>query len=450
MTSRAALLVAAAIALAAPRAALAQRDTLNLTLAEAIRVAKRQSPDLQKAQNTASAAGVAARAGWAGFLPSVSAGMNLTGFSSTKVTGEDNFGQPVELANPITFKSSSATQSVGLQLTLFDGLATLNNAHAAGAGRDAAVAGVDAQAVLLEANTKRAYFAAVLNDSLISVEEKLLQSARDQLEATQRRFRNAGADQIDVLGAQVALAQQEQAVARQRGAAEKALLTLRQTLGLGDTVAVTVQGGFPSLFDPSRLDADSLVARAETMSPAIEQSEATADQAHALASAAHGQRWPTIRGSVGYDRSVNRTNYGALTEFNPRNHGFSFGINVQLPIFSQFNISQRIAQANAQSDNADENLRAARLQLNRDVRSALIDLVNAYQQVTLADRAAELARQRLDLSRQKYQLGSITFTVLTQVVDQQSNAERQAVSARATFADALAQLEQQVGGPVTP
>lgn len=442
-----------AVTLAAPRLVVAQQDTLSLTLAEAVRIAKEHSPDLQKAENSASAAGVAARAGWAGFLPSISANMNVSGFRSTAVTATDNFGQPIESPVSKTFDGSYASQGLSVQIPIFDGLSTLNNAHAASAGRDAAVAGVDAQSVLLEANTKRAFFAAVLNDSLISVEEKLLQSQRDQLEATQRRFRNAGADQIDVLGARVAVAQQEQAVARQRGEADKALLTLRQTLGLGDTVAVTVHGGFPALFDPSSLDADSLVARAEAMSPTIEQSKASSSQAHALASAAHGQRWPSIFGTVGYSRSVNRNDYSALTEFNPKqNHGLNFSIGVQVPIFSRFTTSERIATANANADNADENLRAARLQLDRDVRSALIDLVNAYQQVILADRAADLARQRLDLTRQKYELGSssITFIVLQQVVDQQANAERAAVSARSGFADALAQLEQQVGGPVTP
>lgn len=446
------LALALGVIVCAARPAHAQQDTLHLTLDKALRLGRVDNPAYRQKENTAHAAGAAVRAGWAGFLPSLDASMSLTGYTSTVVTGQDFYGQPVQLDSAITYRSSAVNQSLSLSMTLFDGFKTLNSAHAAAATRDADRAAVDVQGTQLDADIKTTFYQAVLNRRLIAVEERLLQSTRDQLTATQRLFEHASADQSDVLGAQVAVAQQQQAVEHQRGEAEKALLTLRQTIGLPDSMPVAVDGDFPAVFDPATLDTAGLVARALDDSPVIAQRKASAAAARAAAAAAHGSRWPTITGFLGYGRSMSLNSYSALTQLNPKNHAFSFGINVRLPLFTQFQTSQQIAAANATSANAAEGLREQRLAVQVAVRSALIDLENAYHQSQIADRVADLARRRLALSRQRYQAGSstITFTELQQIVDQAATAERGAVQARASFAIALATLEQKVGGKVGP
>lgn len=442
--------LALGVALCAPHLAVAQQDTLHLTLDKALRLGHAYNPAYLRTENTAHAAGAAVRAGWGALLPRLNLSASVGGGSFTNVTGQDFYGRPVQLDTAATFRSSSTNQSLGLQFTLFDGFRTLNTAHQAAAQRDADVAAVNAQGAQLVSDIKTGFYNALMNERLIAVEERLLQSARDQLAATQRRFENAGADQVDVLGAQVAVAQQEQAVARQRGEAKKSLLALRQTVGLGDSVAIAVDGDFPDVFDPSSVDTVQLVTRALGDNPVLAQSVAAAAAAHAAASVAHGARWPTISGYLTYGRSMNLNSFGALTEFNPQNHGISFGVNLNFPLFSGFSTSSQIASANAASANADQTLRQQRLAVQTGVRSALIDLENAYQQSRLADRAAELAGKRLELSRLRYQNGSITFTELQQIVDQAAGTERNVVSARASFATALATLEQRVGGKVGP
>lgn len=442
--------LALGLALASAGPAVAQQDTLHLTLDRALRLGQTYNPAYHRTENTAHAAGAAVRAGWGALLPKLNLSASVGGGSFTNVTGQDFYGRPVQLPSATTFRSSSTSQSLGLQFTLFDGFRTLNDAHAASARRDADVAAVDAQGAQLETDIKTGFYTALMNQRLIAVEERLLQSAQDQLAATQRRFENAGADQVDVLGAQVAVAEQEQAVARQRGEAQKSLLTLQQTIGMGDSVSIAVDGDFPEVFDPSSIDTIQLVRRAIHDNPTLAQSAAAAAAAHASASAAHGARWPTISGSVTYSRSMGLNSFRALTEFNPQNHGISFGVALSYPLFSGFATSSQIAQANAASANADETLRQQRLVVQTGVRSALIDLENAYQQSRLADRTAGLARKRLELSRLRYQNGSITFTELQQIVNQAAGAERNVVSARATFATSLATLEQRVGGKVGP
>ena len=439
---------AAALLLAGGLAA--QQVPAQLTLEDALRLARERSPEYQRARNTLDAAGVQARAGWGGFLPSVSASLGFSGNSSTRVTGEDDFGRPVDLPDPVTFKSSSSSQGVNASLTLFDGLANFRNARAANLGRDAAEAGVDAAWTSVAANVTRRFHDALREQRLIQLEERLLASARQKLDATERRFRVAGANQTDVLGAQVDLAQREQALARQRGSAEKAVLTLRATMGLAEDIAFIPVGEPPAPFDPSALEAGALVARALTASPLIAQREAAAGAADARAGAAHGSRWPRVTLSGGFSRSVSLPSFDALGDLNPRNRGLGFQLGVNLPLFTGFQTSATIAQAEATRDNAEEDLRAARLQLETDVRGAVIDLKNAYSNAQLAERSAELARQRLELAQERYQLGALQYIELQQVIDQAAGAERTAVEARFEFARALVTVEELVGASVRP
>ena len=81
------------------------------------------------------------------FLPSLNGSLQFNGSSSTRLTGEDDFGRPRRLDSPLTFRSSSASQGLSSQLTLFDGLQNLNNLRAARASADAAGARVEVQAV---------------------------------------------------------------------------------------------------------------------------------------------------------------------------------------------------------------------------------------------------------------------------------------------------------------
>ena len=80
----------------------------------------------------------------------------------------------------------------------------------------------------------------------------------------------------------------------------------------------------------------------------------------------------------------------------------------------------------------------------------MIDLENAHQGLQIQRRATSLSRQRVELERERFRLGSITFTNLQQIIDQAAVQERALVNAEYAFAVALVTLEEQVGEPVAP
>lgn len=428
-----------------PGGAAAQQVPARLTLDDALAIARARNPEYLQAVNSARAQSAQVRAGWGGFLPTLSARLQFQGATSTTVTGEDDFGRPVELPMPVDFQRSSASQSISAGFTLFDGLGALHSLRAARATADATEAARAVSLTRVEAEVTRRFYEALRTDRLIALEEQLLVSAQEQLANTGRLFRTAAATQEDVLGAEADVANQEMLLERARGDARKARLSVREYLAIPEDVAFTVDGALPPVGDPTELGADSLVQVAQASNPRITRLDAAANAAHLQASAVRAGRWPRVTLSASYSRSVSLSSYEALFEFNPQNRGFGFGMTVDLPLFTGFETSARVSQASLEARNADEALRAGRLTMEREVRAALIDVQNAHRGLELAERSAELSRERLRLSRERYAIGAIDFATLQLLTDRAAQEERQLVNARFQYAQAVVTLDERVG-----
>jgi outer membrane protein TolC len=448
---RAAVAAAAAVTAGAalfPPAFVAQEPTpvpARLTLEDALLIARERNPQYLQSVHNARAQGPQVRAAWGAFLPDVTANVSFSGSDSRTVTGEDDFGQPVALPQPVNFKGSSSSQSVGARLTLFDGLANLTSLRAARESQDAAESARGAARNRVDAETTRRFYDAIRARQLIVLEERLLASAEQQRENTSRLFRAAGATQEDLLGAEADVANQQATLARARGEAEKAVLALREYLGITEDIVFELQGDLPAAEDPFGLQADSLVRLALSAHPDVRRLEDAAQAAHLRASAARGSRWPSVTLDASYARSASLSSYEALFDFNPRNRSFRFAIGLTYPLFTGFQTSARVAQSDADARSADEQTRAGRLQVERDVRSALIDVQNAFRSVQLAERSSELSSERLRLARERYAIGAITFANLQLLIDRAAQEERGLITARYGYGAARAALTERVG-----
>lgn len=424
----------------------AQQAPAVLTLDEALRIARSGNPEFLRTANDLEVAGSSVRSAWGAFLPNLNTSLSFSGSRSTTLTGEDFFGDPVESPEPVTSRRSSATQGVSTQLTLFDGGTTLRNLQARRASYDGVDAQIDGAGIQLDARVSREYFQAVRAVRNITLEEYLLASARDRLERTEQLLRLAARNREDVLGARADVAQAEQNVERARGDADKTRLTLAATLGMQPTTSISVDTVLPPVFDPADLDVEALVAGALASSPVVRQRESALRAAKYGASAARARRLPSISASAGYSRGMSASGYGAFGEFNPgENYGFSFGVGVSLPLFSRFQTSDAIAQASAGAVDAEHDLRAARLTVERDVRAAIIDLDNAFRSLQLAEEQVDLNRERQELTQERYRLGGSDFTTLQNVIDRTAQAERQALEALFGFINARISLEEKLG-----
>ena len=442
-------ILAAGLLLVAAGPLVAQQSLPTMTLEEALDIARRRNPAHQRAVVDAGLAGAGVLSSWGSFLPTLDANMSWNGNRSTTVTGTDDFGQTVKLPDAVTFRTSSVSQSISSSMTVFDGFRNVNNLRAARLDVEAADYGVDVSEVAVGGEVKRRFYETIQRQRLVEVERQLLASAEERLDANQRLFRVASASQSDVLGAQVDVASRRQQVDRAVGEARKARLRVLEQLGvLDESLDFQPVGTFPEAFDPSALDDADLVRRAVRVSPMLAQSQAQRGATERRASAARAERLPRIGVSGSFGRSIREQGYSAFFDFNPLDRGWNFGMSVSLPVFSGFQISERVAQASAAVRRADESLREAMLRVEQGVRSALIDLRNAWESLEIQRRSTDLSRRRVELAREEFRIGTIPFINLQSVIDQADGAERALVDAEYGFAVALVNLEEQVGEPI--
>ncbi len=445
---RALLIAVAGVLLAGAAGAQALPD--KLTLGAALDLAADYNPALRRAIVQADASNADVRAGFGAFLPTLNANLGFSGSRTSTSTGTDTTGQNIELPRPVTFNNSSSTQSLSGSWTLFNGFENVNNYKASRAGASATAAGVDVSGTAVAAEVTRRFFDALQARRLIEVEEALLDVSRRQLDATERLFRVAARTEVDVLGAQVQLAQQEQALARALGDAVKTRVSLAEQIGIDDWSAFEVEGELPAEIDPAGFDVDSLVAVAMQSNPRIAQRHAEAAQADYTATATKGRRWPVLTATGSIGRSEGQRSYGALFDFNPTDNAVNFGVSVRWPLFTGFQTSRAVTQASANATVAHESLREETLRLEREVRNAFTDLVTAYRRLVLAQRSVELSQRRLAMAQEQYELGTIGFTDFQQIVTQSSQEARAWLQSQLEYSRAGVTLQELLGQIARP
>lgn len=431
--------------LAAAASGVAQDTPTRLALDDAIAIARRQNPAFQRALNTRNASGAAVRAQWGNLLPSITGSLETGATRSTRSIGEGDFGEVVEQPKR-SFTTSGSSQGVSANFTLFDGLQNVNSLRAARADADAARSAVSAEENRLVASVSTAFYDALRRERLIAVEAQLLDAAREQLAVTERFLAVARTDQVDVLGARVEVARAEQRLALAEATAQQALLDLTVAMGLDNGQTFRLADERPQVFDPSVLVPDALIAQAFRANPDVAQLDAEVAAAAHRASAAKGAWLPSITASGRFNRNVNGDALGSLFDVNPTdNRSVGFSISASLPIFDGFQRAQQVAASNESLRNAEETRRERRLEIERDVRAALIDLENRHRSLEIARQSAALANERVTLSRDQFQLGAIEFTELQQIVEQSAQEQRGLVNAEFDFVNALVELERTVG-----
>jgi len=445
-------LMASLLATLLPLAAGAQQPALRLpgtlTLADALRLARENNPAYRQALNNLDVSAVSVRQAWANFLPAASASMSFGGSQSTTSRATGVFGETVTRQDT-TIRNSSASQGLGMNLTLFDGGAMFRRYAAAKARERSTEADVALALATVDAQVTRDFYEARRTAMLVDVELRNLNTARERYDQNVERFRLAAVDQVALLDAQRAVITAEQNLRNTEANAGKSLLALRQTLGIESDVPFEVAAEEPPVFDPTGIDADALVAMAVARSPTVRQRLAALEAARQDAAAARGARWPTVSAGFNYNRSTSEREFGAFGELNPDGaRGFSFNMSFSLPIFNRFSTSVQVAQNDASREDAEHALRSERLVVERTMRGGLIDLDRAYVAFQTAEEIATISRQQVELAEEQFRSGALDFLRFQQLVEADAQAQRQVVEARFAFVTARVALEEKLGAPI--
>ncbi len=420
-----------------------------LSLEDALELARQNNPVLRQAINELELTPAGMRAAWGAFLPSLSLSLGTNVNLNRRLQAEDYFGNPIANPNVEWVTASSSSQSVSAQLDLFEGGARFHQRGAERARGIARARRVEAEMIATGARVATSFHETVRQSDLLQLEMAILEGKRLDLESTTRLFELAVGSRVDVLAAELEIQQQERAVRQAENEHAKAVLALRAEIVAPDIGAFTTRGTLPEPFDPAVLDETELIVRALEQSPLIRQNRSEVDVGRASLSAVRSARLPTISlGTYFFQDAYGQEYTAAFKPFATDSRYASARLSLSIPVFTGFSTERNIAEAQVQLANAEEGVRQTRLEIERDVRSRLIDLRGAWDSYRLAERSSEIAEERLRLAREGYRLTTVTFADLQLAIEGAANERRTAINARYDFVAARIELEQVVGGPL--
>lgn len=469
----------------------------TLTFDEAMRIARRESPEYRQTLNNAGPAKMGVRNAYGNFIPSLSlgGGLSYTG-SGSQFFGGTTFEQP-----------SSYGSSYNASFSwLLDGR-TIANVSAQKSLQRATTADIEGADMQLLFNVSDQYLQARAAEAQVDVARQQVRRNLDFLALAEARNRVGQATLLDVRQAQTTLGASEVVLLQAIQTSSATKLELFRLMGVSSTAPiqeVALTDSFPVA--PLALPLAEVQRLAEENNPALRGFEEREGAAKASLRAARWEYLPSLRVNGGWsgftnqfsntddqiaqaqsgaqgglaacqDNNVIRTSVGLAPQdctgfssqldpgtgeltpeargaivsandvfpFNFTDNPFQVQLSISLPLFTGFSRSLRVSQAKADREDAEESVRAQRLFINSAVETRYLGVETAFRAIAIQGRNREAARDQLRLAQDRYRLGSGSALEVSDAQNVVQQAEGDYVNAIYGYHRAVASLEVAVG-----
>jgi outer membrane protein len=441
-TAAGAVAALAALAAGAPLAAQSAADDARpISLDEAVHLAHHNAPALVQArgQERVNRAGVTSA--YAAFLPNVSVSMGgvrqFTGEGARTRFNPQTGATEVIPAEPWTYSNG-----LSLSVDLFDGGRRLFDVGAARANVSASEAAEVAQRFAVSLDVQQQYYAVLAAHESEAAARAQLAEAQQELRAATGRLAAGAGTTSDSLRSVILVGNARLALLTAQTDLRNANAALTRLTASPAPVTALPSDTLDTPVPAVPLDSATLIDLAER-GPAVRQAEAQAAAARAGVRSARAPYLPSV--SAGYSRGGSgfdpRFGFGD----DPYNYQGSLRLSLSYPLFNQFTREEGVVRARVAEDNADAQLRDARLAARQQVVQALGTLRTAQQQVEIQRASVTAAEEDLRVQRQRYEVGASTLLDQLTSQTQLSQARAQLIQARYNARVARAQLEAVVG-----
>lgn len=286
---------------------------------------------------------------------------------------------------------------------------------------------------------EQAYFRVLGTGQLIQANELFLKSVSTSLDATQRRREGGLATVADVYRAETQVAQGRLNLTRSRGELEKARGALASAIGLPVNATLRIQTieSAPRIQEITE-SLNEILKRAKLNRPDLVAAEAQARSARALADAAARSTLPSIT----IEATSGRTFYNTDRPFTDTN---SVLLNVRIPIFTGFNHTYTVSQAEARAAQAEASRDLLYRQTELEVWQSYYDVQTAAGAVSATEVQVRAAQQTAEATLARYQsgFGSLLDLITAQV--EEANARVQQIQSYLDWFTAVARLNFAIG-----
>jgi len=422
----------------------ARADTL--TLEAALGRALVGSPLVSSDRASVAAERAARWADWGAFLPTANASQSFSRTSFTRTTFIGDDGIVEERPEPFSDVSKSSGRNLNLQWNVVEGGGRFFDLRSGAAARRAAGLRLRETERTVAAEVKVAYYEALKQQRLVEIGERQLENRRQDLERTRERFRLAVADRRDVLGAEFEVRQEELALLDARDEASSRRRELRVAMGEDpDGAGGAALAEPPPAPEARALTVAAAVERALEANPELRSLRADVARAEADRVGAWTRYLPTVTLTYSESRSANAGAPGDFFQLDLPNTRDNVGFSASWNVFEGFGRREETARARADERRTRAELRRRQLEIERAVRDRVDEVKRRAARVDLLEEQFAAARERLELSREGYRAGTVSFDELQRAIDELTSSERNLVRERFDYLVAWARLEEEAG-----
>jgi len=394
------------------------QDTLRLE--NAITTALKNNFDIRLVYNDVIIAKNNANIGNAGMLPTLG-GTFSDGGSRQNTTQTRSTGAQVE-ANGV--RNTNSSYGAALDWTIFDGLQMFTNYERLKELKKQGEAGAKSTILSTVSDVVAAFYSVVRQQKLVRATDSAMVVSRLRVVIAENKLQIGRGSKLDVLTAKVDFNTDTTTYLQQKNTLNTSRITLNQLMARDLNIIFTADEKFEIESDMKLAE---LEAQTMQMNPDLQYAIINKRLAELNLKSVKGQRYPVVAVNGGYQFSRSASPTGFTTR--QRADGFTYGLTANLNVFNGFLQRQNERNAKVQISSSEMTLDKTK----QDVTALLISTYQNYltnlDLLKVETGNVDLAKQNLDITFEKYRLGSISPLELRE-------AQRNSINAIIRFLDA--------------
>lgn len=369
-----------------------------LTLEDAVKIALERNYDIKLSANDLRINKNNVNLANAGLLPAVTGNFtNNNSLQNSRQVRAD--GEVTERNNA---RSSNLNYGIGLNWTIFDGFGMFARYDQLHEFEKLGEANLQLTILARVADVITNYFALVQQQQQLKANLTAIDISRFRVKTAQSRFEIGKAARLEVLNAQVDFNTDTTNYLRQQDLYRNTQIALNELLAREMNVAFKVAD---TVIIDDKLTLAQVSERAMRQNPSLQAALVSRRIAELDLKQVRANRLPRIGLNTGYNFNQSQSALGFATQNTGR--GLTYGVTASVNIFNGF-----LQRRNEQ--NAALGIDNAQLNLNKINQSITAQLAAAYQTystnlslVKLETNNQEIAQRNLDITLEKFRLGSI-------------------------------------------
>lgn len=408
----------------------------QVTLQQALELARRNNPNMVQAKENVHVADMGRRVALGLYLPTISANATSSKSSSQRYNSATGVVE--------NLPGNQSNFGISANLPLFTGFQRGAQSRLANATADLDQAALVGQTYATDLATKQAFFNALSTQELVGVAQANLATSEQQLRLTSEKLRLGATTRSDSLTASVNYGNAQLQLIQARANALTTQANLGRAIGVPGMVAAIRDTALEIRL--TGLDTAALRGEAEANAPSVLQAQASVAAAEASRSSSRSSLWPTVSlsGSETFAGQVLGP-WTAPPSGPTYLNSWGVRLNISYPIFNGFQREAGMVQADANLRTAEAKLRDSRLALDASLTQDLTALDAASAQIDVSRTSVASAQEALRMQQERYRLGASTIVDLLTAEAALNQAQVSLVQSRYNYLIARAQIEALVG-----